>query len=854
MAKIKINWVFFVYVFLVVFLLGIVSASFQKGDPDYSLETRYGPSDYLQGWINISLDNEPANSLFKTGSEEGITLIQLLDLNSASYECNPLDCGTNYNLDSPELEKTFTLDKDNSTIVGLLVTGGIVNDLTGFSMDISSNIGESIYPQLYINLLNNEINEWKPYSVSGNFGEEVYGCYETGKESGKAEIVQQTRYCEKIYLLPIPNIELGANVYAVPGKGGYAEFRMDIYRSDYFNQGSCIANTTNSGKISCAPENFNVEEEHDYFVCISATDMSYNNNYEINYEENETCGFSGEYNEEFYLDFDVFIKAGRYNALGDFVLNNTEMANAGSYVNIDGNILSYIYDKYGGDCTNDCIIPLKFTSGANNHEITISDASLSYTTRIAETTHNLYILDEIPAIITSEQFLKLDLEPAKFTVSDVYGSYNIELSLRSLELFSEQIKVEKIATINGISPVKTASAFPTEFIASVDLPEGVTVTTYFWDFGDNNTEETTTEKVTHAYDEIGTYELELTITDSNDFSSSKTFQINVSSPEEVIETTLDEKQEALTNIKKQIGKFDSFTQDQINSLLQIDKTNERLVQLQRSFSTANTNAEYESIIEGLMELNIPESIIKDMAAESLIFYPLGENINLDILETIGGGSYDYDEREDYLIGIFAWNQEHLDTRFTFKRISTREGGSTEPLLSIFEIQINEKDSLDEDAYFILEKLGGLEFKQDYFQREEGNYYYVALDSFPQTIVFSITENIEFIDLPLFISPEIRDLVMIEEYTGPGEERGDKWGGTMTTLVIVLVLLLGVVAFYIWKTKQGPKQTGPRQKKSKISDILTQRILGKMERRRPSHRFGKRPHFNLKRRPSYGSYR
>ena len=849
MAQIKTNWAFFVSIFLVILMFGFVSAGFEKGDPDYNLETRYGPLDALKGWINISFNDEPTTALVSMEpSTEGITLLQLLQLNQASYECIPSDCGLNYGfVGGSGLEKTFTLDKDNSTLIGLVVSGGIVNDLTGFSLDISSNAGESIYSQLYIDVLNNKINEWKPYSVSGNFGEEIYGCYETGNASGKAEIVQQTRYCEKILLSPIPNVKLGANVYAVPGKGGYAEFRMDIYRSDYFNQGSCIANTTGTGKISCAPENFDVEEEHDYFVCISSADMNYNNNYEINYEENETCGFSGEYNEEFYLDFDIFLKAGRYNALGNFVLNNTEMENSGSYTNIEGNILGYIYDKYGGDCTLDCIIPLKFTSGINNQQITVSDLSLSYTTRIAETTHNIYLLDEIPARIFSDGFLKLDLDLAEFLVSEVYGSYNIALSLRGLKLLSEKIKVEKIADINGISPVKTASGFPTEFTASVILPEGITVSTYSWDFGDNKTGETTIEKIVHTYDEIGNYELKLTIKDSNAFSSSKTFSINVSSPEEVIETTLTEKQESLTRIKKQINEFDSFTQDQINSLLEMDKINDKLTQLQRSFSTANSNEEYTIIIEGLMELNIPESIVKDMAAESLIFYPLGENINLDILETIGSGSYDSNNREDYLLSIFGWNQEYLDTRFTFERISTKEDDSTEPLLSVFKIQINEKEFLEEDTYFILEKLGGLEFKQDYLQREEGNYYYITLENFPQTIIFSTTEDIDFIDLPLFISPGIRDLVVIKEYLGPEEERGEKWEGTMTLLIIILVLLLALVAFYFWQRKQGSKPTGPKQKRSRISDLLTEKILGKIEKRRPPHMFGRRP-------PPHGYYR
>ena len=70
---------------------------------------------------------------------------------------------------------------------------------------------------------------------------------------------------------------------------------------------------------------------------------------------------------------------------------------------------------------------------------------------------------------------------------------------------------------------------------------------------------------------------------------------------------------------------------------------------------------------------------------------------------------------------------------------------------------------------------------------------------------------------------------------------------MTLLIIILVLLLALVAFYFWQRKQGSKPTGPKQKRSRISDLLTEKILGKIEKRRPPHMFGRRP-------PPHGYYR
>ena len=86
-------------VFLLVFFILMISVSIASsfssesiGNLSHSITTQYGPSEHIKGWINISLKNEPANSLFKTNGDS-ISLINLINKNTEFQKtCNPLTC------------------------------------------------------------------------------------------------------------------------------------------------------------------------------------------------------------------------------------------------------------------------------------------------------------------------------------------------------------------------------------------------------------------------------------------------------------------------------------------------------------------------------------------------------------------------------------------------------------------------------------------------------------------------------------------------------------------------------------------------------------------------------------------
>lgn len=839
MVKIE-EKIFIILIFAVLFI-SIISANFDVGEPSHSIDTEYALSDYITGWINISLDDEPTNSLFKTNEGDKISLIKLLDLNDADYDCVPADCGTNYEAYGAATTKEFILNVGNSTIFGLKLSGGIINDVSRFSMKVESDAGISNKQGLFIDILNDgKMNWWPHTTASGSFLGENFGCYNISDETDAIAEITQREYCEKITLYPAPEVEIGAYVVETPQGGGEVDFTMGVYDNIDWEYFSCNAHASEEGKVGCIPSDFWVTEKQDFFVCIN-TNTAGERKYGLHYETKEVCGFSGNFAGEYSFDFKIFANPTGYAAIGSFILNNTEIENLGSYITLEDYIEEYLFEKYDGDCTSDCIVPIKFTSELNQQTINISEVSLSYTTGISTTTNEIYNLTESPAEISSDDFLQLYLDDANFSVPDSYGEESFSLEFDNHDVFTEELYIEKFPVIEYLTPTTTAAALPTKFTVKVGTPDpNVSIVKYEWDFGNDDTDETTINSVIYTYNSVGEYELKISVTDSEGLSYSKTFNIIVESPAEAVNKTLEEKLRNLENVKSKIDELPVFYQLSLEPILDLTSNEDALqdIKLVYDSMTEETPEEYIELMESLIEIEIPSSIDMHTSAESLLFYPYESEVELDILQAIGGGSYDSNYKTGYINSVLAWHVGNIESRISLNEVSASYGGFKEPVLKVFELKINKKSVLDYDSYLILQKLDNLKFKEDYLEKEKSGYMYIELEESQKTIVFSTTEDIKFFDLPTFISPALSDLLLIENgyyYEENGEE--DKWKSMLPVLILILVVLVVAVVYIIWQAwrdkKYGKRRVG---RKPGIVESLTEKLLGKTKKRPEQGRY------------------
>lgn len=773
----------FLVLVLGILLIPLINAGFSTGDPSSSISDTYGPETNLSGWINISFEDEPGDSLFRLGDDldGSISLRDLIKLNP-SYEhvCNPLDCESSYSESNGQTSKSFLLNENDSILVGLSFQGNFLG-VDSFSMDVSTDASESSVPQLEIDVLNDNSTEWLPSEASGNFGDRIDGCYDSPAD-GQGLLSSSNPLYENLISSPplAPNIKIGAVVNRF--SEGSANLTVQIKNVQTDEIGFCEVNNIDveTGEIECIPkvgnEDFGIKEDGDFIVSIWASTPESENKYNINYKVDSEC--RGSSNE----NFELFIKPGNYSSISDFSISDSQ---------IETDIENYIFNRYSNNCENGCVVPITFNSQASQ-TVDLSNLLLIYRTGgVTSSSDKIYDITEAPVIINSE-YGRLFLDNSGLSVPSSTGTYDFSLDFESSEILSKEIEVKDVPIIESITPLSTAAGFPTEFFVDMSFPSNTAVRNYIWDFGDNETDTTSTNQSIHIYHEIGNYTLTLTVTDTRGLSSSKSFEIEVVSPKDLINSTLDEMSENLENIKSYINIQDSFKQLALESTIGIDDAESELDRLNSEFLDSENESEYMDLVGDILNLRIPRSIFITKQANSFIFIPESNSIEPSVVEAIAGGDYNSNRESDYINSILSWQYENLDSLISFNEFSAEyDDNRIQKIVNVFEFQIVEKKDINYDYYFVVSNLDDINFNIGV--QEQGNYKYVNLGN-SGTFNFYTTEDVSFSDLPGFISPPISRLSLESSIINiPEEEETRK---TILILSFVGLFILAIVAYVV----------------------------------------------------------
>ncbi len=364
-----------------------------------------------------------------------------------------------------------------------------------------------------------------------------------------------------------------------------------------------------------------------------------------------------------------------------------------------------------------------------------------------------------------------------------------------VNLFMNFISAEIV--INSVKPTTTILGYPTEFEVNISAENGTKIKKYEWNFGDGSNITTQTNKTIHTYNQTGEFELKIIVD-----NSSAIFNISVNLPDNFINTTLKNNLRYIEKVKSQINNFSDFYRESLNSVINLDDLEKKLKDIEKNYSSAAGAEEYMEIMDELLGLKIPKSVIVHSAIDSTTFYPDESNIDLEILKEIGGGDYNEERESKYIKAVNNWFIENLDLKISYDEIIVRYE-KNEPVLKIFELEINEKEDLNE-YYIVLKELDNLKFKKDYSEKSESGYIYIPGDE--GKIVFSTTEDIEVINLPVFISPPLTKLKIPKapKCNLDGicdKEKGESWKNCkdcsyskIIAVVMISLLLIGILIY------------------------------------------------------------
>lgn len=770
--------------------LVIASADFDLGDPEADFQLTYGPNETLVGWLNISFEGTDADIGITDSEDNVITLLDLLrtDANEDfEYNCSTASCEPEYSQTGLSSETlNFDLDAGDSVIVGFSLKGGSIEQIANAGFMLTSDASSSCTNQIDIDILANGIVDFvNNNAIDSSCYTKDYGCFDDDESLTEA-LIQTTPFCQRIKLTQSPSFLAGAWIKK-ESEGSTESIFLELREKDGDTISGAVCeidrDAISEGEVYCEID-YSVTESDDYYVCLYR-DGSGGKYWTRGYSDSdEGCGFSSwpsGQNEK--AAYQIFAQGLKFDAVNTINVSNTLPSQESFSYLID----NYLDENYGYDCEDECVVPIEIKSNIAQH-IEITNLSVEYRSDYFGVTREkeLFEADEDVSEIDADMQL-LYFNDANFILPDDYDDYDYKIYWNSEEVFEDKIYIEEVPQVNSVSPTTIAVNFPTTITANVENQSEILE--YQWEFGDNETLTTTTNKAKHTYDEEGYYKLTVTTLDVSGLEYSKTFTITVSDAKDTINETIKKKMDKLEEINDELNSFTSFKKSAINNLVNISLLGNQLKDLKREFVDAEED-DYADIIEALLSINVPESIYTSKKADGSISFVSESNIDPEILDSISEGRYYEGQENAYVDAIYAWSYENIETTVDYEKvIISYEEGTQE--IYIFKMNIENSNSIE--PFFIMRTLENLKVDKNYL--EENPYIYTTLSKGKNSISFSTTEEIVIPNIPYFISPDLNN-IEINTITGDfgGDEEGSKW--TLFVLIIIF-LILGALGVYIF---------------------------------------------------------
>ena len=797
--RLKLPIQLLVSVFILTAFLLTTSATLSVGTQNYSISKTYGPSTNISGWLNISTENEPTNSTFRAYFNGD--LVRTMSLESVlkenpsyNYSCSPLDCKENYLATNPQTTKQrYMAITPNPTMIGFKLEGNI-QSVDSVSFDITNDLGASCSSQVKLDILKDgtiDVINNKTHATD-ICNPKSYGCFNSSKTLKEFTLTPGKQYCQRINLTQYSGFALGS---WIKKNSGDSIVVMSLHDLNGIAKKSCtITNVENlAGQDYSCKIDYMVSEPEEHFLCVYLSGG--NGNYQIRgYSETESaCAFPGVPGEtEETAAYDLYAQGRKFAPVGTISISN----NFAESETISTKIWEYLLERYGivngeVDCSSqECAIPIDIISDIPYHTTSLGNLNIRYDTDAGQITeNNFYDLTQSPTKVTSN-FQAVRLETLGITTLSEAMNYTFRLSFDGQTSILEKIEVKDIPTIKSLTPTIIAAAFPTEFKVEISIPENTTVKNYFWDFGDNYIEKTNSNRTTHSYNTTGNYTIKITVQDLRGLNSSKSFEINVTSPKNLIQERLLILDENLKKIKENIRVQKVTHQTNLNSILNIEDMTSKIETLKKDYNDSETEEDYKRIVEELITINIPERVFITTRADLIELFPSANKIDLAALEQIGGGSYDINSAQQYIEAITTWQQDNIEIKVNFSEFSAEYPSGIKPLVRMFDVQVDKKQDTTYDSYLILQK-ENLIFNSPI--QEKGNFVYANLQRSTK-ISFYTTGSVDFENLNAFVAPPINRL-SIDEYT-PQETEG-KISKEVVVLMSIFFLIILAVIIYIF---------------------------------------------------------
>lgn len=722
------------FLFLGVLLSCFVLASVNVDN--YDVKDSYVFLDEISGKVNLSIENEYYDENIVLSNNENIKLGDFFLDNGVQFDCFPADCSMGYSALPGDAEKTVAVSPGDEKYLGFVLEGEDVV-LEDISFSVNSDFGRSAEKPLTVEFF--EGSEWSFFNFSDEFLPKNWGCFNpVNKEIGP--LIGDSFYCEMIETADSGMLKIGADIDYRAGQGNLT---MSVYPESGF--GFSMECSFDPGlSDGCVVGGDEVIIEGKYQVCVGADSLTEYTIYEDNSGEN--CGFAYDRGPEGSVkDYGIYARSVKYaDAQG---LERLDLEGKVDEAN------AFILERYDGNCSEGCVLPLKISGIDQNFGI--YNVSLSYTDQAEWRSSNLvHKLEQTSALVSFNGTLDLGLLGIVVTKGGEYFAKILET-----DLFRENITLLAAPVILSVSPMNPPAGVPVSFYANVDFNKNETLS-YEWDFGDGSEKvRTSIPYATHAYSELKNYTLSVSI-DFGNLTSKKEFEINTVNPENAVSIGLDAKKNALVEIRSSIEKLSDWYKTDLMKLLRIDFFEGELSRFEREKNNSFDVEDFISVATELYGLNIP-TVISRNEFEYPFFMTDLKDVDIEPVAVISGrGSGDSDA---YAKAILTWQNQNVDVSIKGKDVfATYWSGEDEHVLSVYLVEVTSR--WDRESYFIINKpFDELYFNGDAGARKAGNATAIILGAQESKIIELYSKD--KIDSSFFVSPKLGSLVTEEDIAG-----------------------------------------------------------------------------------------
>ena len=712
---------------------------------NYSIQPIYAFGQNISGYVNISFQNEPINNFFTDNFGNSVSLKTVLNASNYKYNCSSPNCEDVYISDSPLTTKTLVLTPQSPAYVGL-VFKGVLNSIDSVSFNVTSNATISSTNQLKLDLFNDGTYDIGNTHASTQSGQANFGCYSSSNPNQVffLDTTTHNSYCQEIQLKEAPKYDLGAWISA-KSKSGNDVLQMSLYDANGNPLSSCTL--PNSQIISAGSDvycsvNTSVLQTQNYYVCINqkAGTGSYNILGYSSSNSSKNCGFYGNPISQKTNSYSISARPKTFAPFGTIHINNTL---SGGY-SFPQDVENYIISKYGdlGNCSAGCLVPIKLNATVPE-TVTFSNILLKYTTIGGQTqSHYISSVSKTSSKINS----KTQILPISnfFSVPKKKDNLQYVLSLGRATLINTGISIVNFTSY--LSPINTASNYPTDFVLSTNL--NIPIKNYVWHFGDNSTSVTTsTNKTSHTYNKIGTYWVKVTFLDSNKNKYFEEYQINVSSPSNLINNSISTLNGNLIKFKSGLSKLSSFEQKLVESKYNSTQMSSALDVLKKEQANITSEKEYPLLISQINSLTIPYNVYSKVVQKNSPFFSNSALFNLDPVLTATKETTNYTS-DELSSAIDFWDQSNFSIFVSQTDIGVSKNTGTE-LIQIYNLTVKPKKDVGE--YYIFYPEGS---SVTVYNEKPLTYsgYKVIKATGKKNLVFTSTNS--FSSLPFFLTPKL----------------------------------------------------------------------------------------------------